>query len=160
MSGDPHQFRPDHLPTPFSADEIRVGCPPGRTVRALIARAGTEPYIRVTRFLTGDGEGADQESWTETQEGARLTEPERDHSTWLEFQGHASMPAATTEIAEEVIDIPAGRYDCLRYTRRDDDDTVNTFWFARSAPGMPLRFESWVAGELVFSSIAIQNEMP
>ena len=159
MSGDPHQMRPDHLPTPFTADEIRVGCPPGRTIRALIIQAGTAPYVRVTRFLAGDGEGADRESWTETPEGVRLTETERDHSTWLEFQGHASMPAATTDIAEEVIDIPAGRYDCLRYTRCDDD-TVDTFWFAKSAPGMPLRFESRVSGELAFSSTAIANEVP
>ena len=160
MSGDPHQMRPDHLPTPFTADEIRVGCPPGRTIRALIIQAGTAPYVRVTRFLAGDGEGADRESWTETPEGVRLTEMERDHSTWLEFQGHASMPVATTDIAEEVIHIPAGRYDCLRYTRRDDDHSVDTFWFAKSAPGMPLRFESRVSGELAFSSTAIANEMP
>jgi hypothetical protein len=59
-----------------------------------------------------------------------------------------------------VIDIPAGRYDCLRYTRSDDDGTVDTFWFAKSAPGMPLRFESRVGGELAFSSTAIADEMP
>jgi hypothetical protein len=160
MSIDPHQLRPDHLPTPFTADEIRVGCPPGRTVRALVLDAATAPYVRVTRFLSGDAVGAEQESWTETPDGVRLTEPETRRSTWLEFQGHASMPAVTTEIADEVIDIPAGRYDCLRYTRRDDDDTVDTFWFAKSAPGMPLRFESRVGGELAFSSTAIADEMP
>jgi hypothetical protein len=160
MTSDPHQLRPDHLPTPFTADEIRLGCPPGRTVRALVVEAGSDPCIRVTRFLTGDAVGADQESWTETSDGARLTEPERRHSTWLEFQGHASMPAATTNIAEEEIDIPAGRYACLRYTRHDGDNTVSTFWFARSAPGMPLRFESRIDGQLAYSSTSIANEMP
>ena len=160
MSSDPQLLRPDHLPTPFTADEIRVGCPPGRTVRALVMEEGTDPHVRVTRFLSGDVVGAEQESWTETPDGVRLSEPERRRSTWLEFQGHASMPAATTDIAEEVIDIPAGRYDCLRYTRRDDDHSVDTFWFAKSAPGMPLRFESRVSGELAFSSTAIANEMP
>ena len=157
MTTDPHQLRPDHLPTPFSADEIRVGCPPGRTVRSLVVEAESEPYVRVTRFVSGDADGAEQESWTETPEGAPLTEPKRARSTWLEFQGHASMPAATTEIAEDEIDIPAGRFACLRYTRRDGD-TVDTFWFARSAPGMPLKFEERTsAGELVFSSTATEN---
>ena len=156
MTTDPHQLRPDHLPTPFTADEIRVGCPPGRTVRSLVIRAGSEPYVRVTRFVSGDADGAEQESWTETPDGARLTEPERGRSTWLEYQEHASMPAAVTDISEEEIDIPAGRFACLKYTRRDGD-SVSTFWFARSAPGMPLKFETRVGAELLFASTAIEN---
>jgi hypothetical protein len=153
---DPHRLRPDHLPTPFTADEIRVGCPPGRTLRSLVIRPGSEPYVHVTRFVSGDADGAEQESWTETPGGVRLTDPERNRSTWLEFQEHASMPAASTQIAEEEIDIPAGRFACLRYTRVDGD-TVSTFWFATSAPGMPLRFEARVRGEATFSSTAIEN---
>jgi hypothetical protein len=156
---DPHRLRPDHLPTPFSAAEIRAGCPAGRTVRSLVVLPGQDPYVRVVRFTQVDEEGADQESWTETPDGTRLTEHERRRSTWLEFQGHASMPADSTEIAEETIDIPAGRFDCLRYTTRDGD-TVSTFWFARSAPGMPLKFEERANGELVFSSTATENAMP
>jgi hypothetical protein len=158
VANDPHQLRPDHLATPFTADEIRIGCPPGRTVRSLVIRKGSEPYVHVTRFVSGDAEGADQESWTETPDGAGLTDPERSRSTWLEFQEHASMPAASTQITEEEIDIPAGRFACLRYTRVDSD-TVSTFWFARSAPGMPLRFESRVRGELAFSSTAIEDSV-
>lgn len=153
MRDDPHRLRPDHRPTPFTADEIRLGCPPGRTVRSLVTRAGTDPYIRVTRFTTGDAAGADQESWQETPSGERLTEPEHARTTWRELQEHASMPADTTTIAEETIEIPAGRFDCLVY-RRVDGDEVATFWFAKTAPGMPLAFESRVGGALVFSSIA------
>ena len=159
MTDDPHQFRPGDQPTPFSADEIRRGCPPGRTVRTLVVRAGQEPYVRVTRFSTGDGDGADQELWTETPDGTRLTETETGHSIWRELQGHASMPAASTRIEEETIDIPAGRYACLRYTRVDGD-TVDTFWFATSAPGAPMRLEQRVGGELVFSSTAIEDLRP
>ena len=62
MTADPHQLRPDHLPTPFSAEEIRVGCPPGRTVRSLVIQPRSEPYVHVTRFVAGDAEGAEQES--------------------------------------------------------------------------------------------------
>jgi len=109
MTSDPHVLHPDHLPTPFTADEIRVGCPPGRTVRSLVVETGSEPYVQITRFVSGDAEGAEQESWTETPDGVRLTEPKRRRTAWLGFQGHASMPAATTDIAEEAIDIPAGQ---------------------------------------------------
>ena len=158
MTADPHQLQPDHRPTPFTADEIRIGCPPGRTVRSLVMEADTEPYVQVTRFVSGDAEGAEQESWTETPNGNRLTEPRRRRSTWLDFQGHASMLAATTEIVEEEIDIPAGRYACLRYTRRDGD-AISTFWFATAAPGMPLKFEERVGGELVYSSTALEDRV-
>lgn len=156
MTTDPHQLRADHHPTPFTADEIRIGCPPGRTVRSLVIEPGTEPYVHVTRFVSGDAEGAEQDSWTETPDGVRLTEPRRRRSTWLDFQGHASMPAATTDVADEEIDIPAGQFACLRYTRRDGD-TVTTFWFAKAVPGMPLKFEEREAGKLVHSSTALEN---
>jgi hypothetical protein len=121
-----------------------------------VVRPGADPYISVTRFVSGDTDGAEQDSWRETPDGIRLTEPERRRSSWLEFQEHASMPAASTRIDAEEIDIPAGLFACLRYTRTDDD-TVDTFWFARSAPGMPLKFEQRVGGVLVFSSTAIEN---
>ncbi|HLO36708.1 MAG TPA: hypothetical protein VK194_11520 [Candidatus Deferrimicrobium sp.] len=156
MPTDPNQLRPDHLPTPFTADEIRAGCPPGRTVRSLVVEAGREAYVQVTRFVSGDTDGAEQESWTETPDGVPLTEPRRRRTAWLDLQGHASMPAATTVIVEEAIDIPAGRFACLRYTRTEGH-TVDTFWFATSAPGMPLKFEEREAGELVYSSTALEN---
>jgi hypothetical protein len=156
MTADPHQLQLDHRATPFTADEIRIGCPPGRTVRSLVVEAGSEPYVQVARFVSGNAEGAEQESWTETPDGVRLTEPRRRGSTWLDLQGHASMPAATTQIVEEEIEIPAGRYACLRYTRRDGD-ALSTFWFAKTAPGMPLKFDERVNGELVYSSTALED---
>ncbi|MDP9272615.1 MAG: hypothetical protein M3O93_03645, partial [Chloroflexota bacterium] len=155
-ASDPHQLRPDHLPTPFTADEIRAGCQPGRTLRTRVVRAGQDEVVHVTRFVSADAEGAEQESWEETPEGTRLSDPQRRRSTWLGFQEHASFPAATTEVAEEEIEIPAGRFACLRYTSRDGE-SVSTFWFARSVPGMPLRFEERVNDVVVFSSTAIEN---
>ena len=155
-ASDPHQLRPDHLPTPFTAEEIRIRCQPGTTVRSLVVRAGEDPVVHVTRFVSADAEGAEQESWDEATDGTRLSEPERRRSTWLGFQEHASFPAGTTEVAEEEIEIPAGRFACIRYTSRDGDG-VSTFWFGRSVPGMPLRFEERINGVVVFSSTAIEN---
>ncbi|MEO8470037.1 MAG: hypothetical protein ABI573_10270 [Chloroflexota bacterium] len=156
MTTDPLQLRPDHLPTPFSADEIRIGCPPGRTVRSLVREAEGDPYLGMTRFVTGDAEGADQEFWRETPDGIRLTEPQRRRSTWLEFQGHASMSSATTEITEEDIEIPAGHFAYVRYTRTEGD-SVSAFWFAMAAPGLPMKFEMREAGRLVYSSIVLED---
>lgn len=124
-----------------------------------VERPGAEPMVRVTRFLAGDAEGADREVWTETTGGERAGDIERERSSWLDFQGHASMPIADTVITEETIEIPAGVFDCLVYTRTDGEE-IDTFWFARSAPGMPLKYETRVNGELVFSSVAIENTLP
>jgi hypothetical protein len=156
MIPDPHLLHPDHLPTPFTADEIRAGCQPGRTLRSLVVEANAAPKVRVSGFVSADADGAEQDSWEETPEGTRLSEPQRRRSTWLDFQQHASFPAATTERAEEEIEIPAGRFDCLRYTTHDGG-AVRTFWFARSLPGMPLRFEERIGDEVVYSSTAIEN---
>ena len=154
---DPHLLDPSHLPTPFSADEIRAGCPAGRTVRSIVVEGEAAPYIHIVRFVAADADGADQETWDETLDGEPLRGPSQRRSTWLQFQGHASMPAATTVREPESIVIPAGRFDCLRY-RRTECDGVSTFWFAMAAPGQPLKFEERALdGTLVYSSTCISD---
>ena len=154
MSDDPRRLRPDHHPTPFSAAEIRDAFETGREVRTLTLRAGTEPYVLVRRNLSADHEAGLYEVWAESTDGVRLSEPEQGRSTWLELQGHASMPADTTTIEPVEIDLPMGRYQGLRYTRVTGEG-VDTFWFALSLPGAPVRIESRVGDEVVFSSTTI-----
>ena len=157
--GDPHVLQADHLPTPFSAAEIRDAFQPGREVRSRLIRPGEEPVVRVRRSISADAEGGVYEFWTESADGRRLSEPVRDRSTWLELQGHASMPADQTEIEDVTIDVPMGRYAGRRYTRTNGDE-VDTFWFAMELPGAPVKFEQRVRGELVFSSTALEDRRP
>lgn len=159
MSDDPRRLRPDHHPTPFSAAEIRDAWEPGREVRSLMVRAGTEPYVLVRRNLTAGEEAGTYEAWTESPDGVRLSEPEEGRSTWLELQGHASMPADSTTIDAVEIDVPMGRFHGLRY-RRAQGDKVDTFWFALARPGAPVRIESSVGDEVVFSSTTIAERHP
>ena len=159
MGGDPHLLHAGHLPTPFTAEEIRANSRPGRTVRALVTRLGEDPVVRVTRSASLDDVAWRWETWTETPDGTPLSTPEPGEATFLELQGHASMLAATTRIDPETIEIPAGSFECLRYTRAEGD-SLDTFWFARSEPGAPVRFEMRVGGELVFSSTTIEITGP
>ena len=152
---DPHQLAPDDLPTPFTAEEIREGCPRGRTLRYRHERPGQPPIVRVSRYVSGDRESCVQESWQESLDGERLTEPQRHTSTWLELQRHASFPMATTRRDEDELDILGRRLHCLRYTRVDDDGTWR-FWFARELPGGPVRFEQHVDGQLTFSATLLE----
>src|SRR5262245_14430920 len=127
---DPKVLGPGMAPTPFTAEQIRAGCPAGRTIELVIAEDGEE-HRRYNRFVSCDEEGAVVERGSVGETG----EPSR--STWAEMQAHASFPAAITTIEPETIDLPLGVLDCLRYTVQDDD-AVMTFWFSPSYPGMPV----------------------
>ncbi len=156
MDADPHQLYPDHLPTPFTAAEIRDACRPGRTLRFRVERAGADPAVRVVRYVSADAEWSEQEAWVEDPDGQALGEPERRRSTWLELQEHASFPRASTVRGEEAIHLPAGTFDCLRYARRDEDGTWR-FWFARDLPGQPVRLEQEIHGAIVFSMTLLEH---
>lgn len=139
MQTDPHVLDADHAPTPFTADEIRAGCPEGRTIRLRAEAPGQEPMVRVNRYLECDEVGALLERSAETVDGSPLGEPQADRVTWLDLQRHASFPAAITRIEKDTINTAIGELACLRYTvRADGVDQV--FWFAKELPGMPIRF--------------------
>lgn len=153
---DPKQLAADHLPTPFTAAEIRAGCPPGRVLRFQHERLGQPPLISVTRYLASDADTVIQESWQESVDGQPRSEPEREQSTWLELQQHASFAAAATTCDEDYLETPAGGFDCLRYTRTDEHGLWR-FWFAHQLPGQPVRFEQQVGEQVVFSATLIAN---
>lgn len=159
LPAESNRLQPDHHPTPFSAAQIRDGIVIGREVRSLHVRAGAEPSVHVVRNVSADADTSVYEVWTETTEGDRTSEPEQGSSTFLELQRHASMPVVATMIEPVEIDVPMGRFDGLRYTRAQGDK-VDTFWFALARPGAPLRIESRVGGEVVFSSTAISERLP
>ena len=144
---DEHILAPGHAPTPFTADEIRRGCPPGRTIRLLVESEGHEPLIRTNRFVSCDDEGAVIERARLTTEGEPTGPVETDHATWAELQAHASFPVEHTDVEPERIELPIGTLDCLRYRVRDGS-SIQTFWFAVSAPGMPVKYTTEESGRL------------
>jgi hypothetical protein len=154
--GDPHVVREGHAPTPFTADEIRDGCPAGRTVRVLVEPAGGDASVRVTRFVSVDSDGATEEFTRLTKDGQPIDGPETDRATWAELQGHASFPSDQTTIEPEVLQGALGRLDCLRYTVVDRSN-VRTFWFARSLPGMPVKVVVAEAGQTTMTVTMIAN---
>jgi len=135
---DPHVLEPGTAPTPFTADEIRDNCGPGKTIQLRIEVAEEEPTFRQNRFLDLDDVGATLERTPLDADGAPTGEPEVDRVTWLDLQAHASFPTDVTTIEPERIETPMGELDCLRYTVRDGT-TENVFWFATAIPGMPVR---------------------
>ena len=155
---DANRIRPDDLPTPFSATEIRAGCPLGRTIQLRSEARWGELTFRWIRFVEVDADGAVQEFQSTDAEGFPIGEPTRQRSSWLDLQQHASQPASTTAIHEVELELPFSKEACWRYTVTDHDKS-KTFWFAKARPGMPVQVEEWVGGGLVSRSVVITDEV-
>ena len=157
MPPETHRLRPDHLPTPFSAAQIRQGCPAGRTIRMREESPGEPPAFRTIRFVEVDADGAVHEYQPTDEEGRPMGEPSRRRSTWLDLQRHASQPADATTVDEVELTLPFGAFPCWLYSVQTPD-ARRLFWFAKELPGMPVQVEEWVDGVLTGRSTMVGNE--
>lgn len=155
-SPDPRILGEGMAPTPFTADEIRRGCPAGRVIVLTTERPGEAAAHREIRFLAGDADTATQRVTTLDGDGAPMGEGEVRTSSWKDLQAHASFPTHTTTITPDVIDTVLGTLDCLRYDV-DTGDATDTFWFATTLPGMPVRFTRHQRGRLVAATTITAN---
>jgi hypothetical protein len=138
---DPHVLAPGLAPTPFTAAEIRAGCPAGR-----VSVVRTPDGLTAIRFVEGDEEGAWIEDTPLDPDGKPAGDVERERSTWLELQEHAAFPVEDTTIDRVELLGPLAQRRCLRYTVRRGDATL-VFWFAVDLPGMPIRVDRTEGGE-------------
>ncbi len=148
-----------HAPTPYSADEIRLGCPAGRSIRLRVETAVEPTYIQHIRFTETDETGATQDLWRTSPDGEPRGGTDTVYSTWEELQKHASFDAETTSIDDDRIEIPAGVFDCLRYTVGRGAFT-HVFWFAVDLPGMPVKFTAHTDDRLTYTSEMVANTIP
>jgi hypothetical protein len=154
LPSDANRVQPDHLPTPFSAADIRAGCPLGRTIRLQSEAPGGALVFLQIRFVEVDADGAVQEFQPTDREERPIGEPTLRHSSWLDLQQHASQPASATVIDEIDLELPFGTEECWRYTVTTHDGSA-TFWFAKDRAGMPVQVERREGGELVSRSVVI-----
>jgi hypothetical protein len=152
-----NRLQPDHLPTPYSAADIRAGCPFGRTIH-IQSEAGGELTFRRIRFVEIDTDGAVQEFQSTDREGRPIGEPTRRRSSWLDLQRHASQPASATVIDEIDLELPFGTEACWRYTVSTPEGSA-TFWFAKGRAGMPVQVEELEGGELVSRSVVVGDQV-
>jgi hypothetical protein len=158
-SDDPHVLAPGMAPTPFTAAEIRSGCPAGRTITLLVEPATGPAWQRVNRFVDTDEVGATLQRWRVGPDGEPEGAVEASRTTWLQLQGHASYPADSVTITQDAVDLPMGTFDALRYTV-EDEDGVGILWFAAAFPGMPVRYESPAPGGGLDRTTMVRNDQP
>lgn len=155
---DPHVLDPQHLPTPFSAEEIREASPDGRTQVVRVQPVGTTASTREIRYDEGGPEGAVQVRTPLGEDGEPSGEPVREAVSWADLQAHASFEAGRTVRERVRLEHPLGDLDCLRYTVRDGD-AVDHYWFDLSRPGMPVLVESRRGSEVVLAMTVVSDEV-
>lgn len=142
-----NRLHPGHLPTPFSADQIRDASRVGRRIRIRTDAAG-ETTFREVRYVATDADGATQQFIPTDADGNQAGPPVERRSAWRDLQGHASFAADRTTVEETSHDLAWGTEPCWLF-RVSDGEAETRYWFARRLPGMPVIVESWVRGELV-----------
>ncbi len=155
---DSHRLQPDHLPTPFSAEQIRDASSIGRLIRVCTEEPGEPPTYRQVEYIAVDPDGATQVFTPTDADGQPIGPGVTRHATWLGLQGHASKPADRTTIEETSLQLTWGSEPCWLYVVRDGDGAEETrFWFAQRLPGMPVVVESWAGDRLTERSEVITS---
>ncbi|MFT5582927.1 MAG: hypothetical protein ACI9VR_000504 [Cognaticolwellia sp.] len=155
------------LPPHFSADQIRDAMPVGTT---LVFRTAT-----IDTLADGSGimamESKDQQ-WEVLAADLEqvtirytvmqgLSEPtERTHA-WSELASHSQFPEQMTTRQDGVsVTVPAGTFDCIRYTVREAGGEVSVYDFAQGMAGPPLQMVQTVSGQERMRMSLVRRAIP
>lgn len=164
MPDESNRLQPGHLPTPYSAEDIRDHCRPGYTTIYKIEAEGVDPFLRVSSFLDSGSEKARFDGHEESMNGEVLREYPVSDADWKTLQGHASFPVERTDIGEDTITIPAGTFQCWKYVLKSgpsNDSPIprperTTFWFAKNLPGPPVKMVQETKGKATMTMTLVK----
>jgi len=171
MPPEANRLQSDHLPTPYSAEEIRERCRPGYTVIHKVTFVGREPILRMTVFLHSEEDMAKFGGRELRMDGTAIRYMQPSESTWEELQSHASWPESRAEVVSETIEVPAGTFDCWKYTVTSPKNETTpdgeelpvrqlVAWFAKDLPGHPVKMLQQLDGQTVMAMELMETEMP
>lgn len=151
----------DLHPTPYSAEEIRLGNPPG-TGRVYLVTQGGQSHLEHTEFLAHPEGLARFAQTSMSLDGEAMGDAAHADATWEELQAHASYPRIDTTLTEETCTTAAGTFDAWLYrridqAREDAPPMQHSVWFAKDLPGAPVLYELTTEGALVFRMELIET---
>lgn len=150
----------DTAPVPYTAEQLASANPQG-TWRLYRMLAGDTVSLRKTRFIASDASIVTIESSTFDADNNPTSEPRTMSVSWKDLEQSSAFPADATEIADEEIDTPAGRFRCRRYTVRETSPggfaEVYTSWFAVDQPGPAVRHVFERNGNLVSTTELVEH---
>ena len=126
-----------HLPTPFSASDIRDSCTEG-AFRSFSMETPKGAFTRTLTFGKGDSEGAPFSMTMTDSEGVEIVTQDFPQTPWTQFQSHASCAIETTTLTREMVTTPAGEFDCWVYRTEGQSGSTGTNYFAVNLPGPPV----------------------
>ena len=148
-----NRMKSGHAPTPFSAEDIRSGCPRDRKIVFQVEVAGQPVLYRTTTFVTVNPDEAVLETVTKGADGKKAGSKQMMTAKWKDLQAHASFPQKQTGIRSESYTTPAGTFDCWLYVvtvQKSGKKNVQRYWFAKSLPGPPICVEETADGRLAY----------
>lgn len=149
---------PEHLPLPFTADQI---CAEWVEGFSLVMRSRTPEGESRSRWtvVAADGESVEIEFAALDAEGVAVGEPARQPSTCAELRDHALFPAATASRLETSRDTPLGRLDGWLYLVRQEDGEVNELFFAKDLPGAPVESRTLAGDEVLEELVQVERHL-
>jgi hypothetical protein len=150
----------DIAPLPYTPEQIRDGCPKGRTIVYRIDKKGAPTARHVMHFDRVDADGAETTSRDESEDGAPIGAPKSGRATWAELQHHADVPRATTTVRDEDVTVPAGTFHCRHYETRaskPEGESIKHMWFANDRPGPPVLMTVDVGGARVMTMTMLSD---
>ncbi len=149
-----------HLPTPFTADEIRLEWIEG--FELVMRRSSPDgDYLERWRVVSADDEGVEIEFAAIDGLGETVGEPRRQRSGWEELRNHAVFAADRASRTWVVETTPLGELEGWLYSVREPEgDTVAHYFFAESLPGAPVRLRVVSGDEAVLELVQIERFRP
>jgi hypothetical protein len=156
----PETDRPEEMATPpYTAAQIKEATKVGRKYTFKIEVPDEPAQFQVMEFTAVTAEGATLKQTTLDKDKAPAGETIEDQVTWNDLESHAHFPKDATRMTEEDLTVPAGTFPCKVY-RVTEAEIVNTYWFAKTLPGAPIKVEAREGDKVVFTMTLTEHVNP
>ena len=156
---DSNRMKPDHLPTPYTAEQIR-DFSKNRKIKFLMETPGKPKTYQVFEFREGDAEKSDMDGYMLNADGKLVGKKQTARANWTELQAHASYPEKNTSLSRDSKTTKGGTFDCWLYTtaaEKEGKKMITRAWFARSMPGPPVLLIQELDGKTVFKMTMVET---
>lgn len=145
LLGPPMASGQQHLPTPYTADQIRDAFPQGLQILMRVTTpAGTSFSKMVVQRWSPDEVTMSEQA---VDEAGRPIGPQTvATATWVELRDHASFSAETAIRRRAIQTTPLGSLEGWLYMVREGEESVSEFFFADAFPGPPILFSQSQTG--------------
>lgn len=156
----PETDRPEEMAAPpYTAAQIKDATKVGRKYTFKIEVPGEPAQLQVMEFTAITAEGATLKQSTLNEDKTPAGEVIEDQVTWNDLESHAHFPKDATRVTEEELTVPAGKFPCMVY-RVTEAEIINTYWFAKSLPGAPIKVEAREGDKVVFTMTLTEHVNP